>query len=286
MDIGISFNPRAYGGEKMYKILSEAGFKAIDFGMANVALDPYYNLPEEEWIEYTKRQRKQIEDLGMYVNQVHGPWKYPPRDGTPEERDELFGKICITLHAAQVIGAKYMVIHPIMPFGAETMPPEKKDENYAINMEFFRRVCDEAGKRDIIVCLENMPMVGFGIARPREIYEFIKDMNHPNMKMCLDTGHATFFKDVDLVSDILKYGDVIKTLHIHDNKGVLDDHTYPYFGDIDWDGIAKSLKAVGYDGVFNLETDNPSRKLPLEIQAEIYKLHYHIAQYIVKQITE
>lgn len=283
LDIGISFNKRWCGGDAFYKILSDIGYKAIDLDCCNTEKEIYYTAPVDEAIAYAKEERKKLAELGMYVNQVHGPWKYPPCDATVEDREVLFGKCVRAIIATHFLGAKYMVMHPLMPFGAETMPPEKKLENYLISKEFFRRLAGPAKDYGVVVCIENMPMKGYGIAKPTEVAELVNDINDENIKMCLDTGHAVLLDNVNLAEEIYACGDIIKTLHIHDNKGVLDDHTYPYFGIIDWKSVMKALGDIGYCGVVNLETDNPT-KLPPELQAEVYTLYFHIAEYLAKQI--
>ncbi len=285
MDIGVSFNKRTDGGEQFYQIFSDIGYMALDLCIANVEKDEYYLVSTDEAIELARAEKKRLEALGMYVNQVHGPWKYPPRDGTVAERETLFNHCFRNILVTHFVGAKYMVMHPIMPFGAETMPPEKRLENYLINKEFFRRLAGPARDYGVIICIENMPMKEFGIAKPTEVAELVRDLNDENIKMCLDTGHVALLPDTDIVKEIYECGDIIKALHIHDNKSVLDDHTFPYFGDIDWAGVCKALKDIGFDGVFSLETDNPT-KLPVELQKEVYTLYFHIAEYLVKQITE
>ena len=50
------------------------------------------------------------------------------------------------------------------------------------------------------------------------------------------------------------------TLHIHDNDGRSDQHLTPGLGNIDWNGFAKALKDICFNGVLNLEV----KTLPTE----------------------
>ena len=50
-----------------------------------------------------------------------------------------------------------------------------------------------------------------------------------------------------------KYGDRLKTLHIHDNDGTADQHAIPFDGNIDMDRFISKLKELDYYGVLALE---------------------------------
>lgn len=88
--------------------------------------------------------------------------------------------------------------------------------------------------------------------------EFIKEMDHPNLRMCLDTGHAAVFKNGTSPADTVRmWGtDYLRTLHVHDNDGKHDRHWVPHAegGVIDWADFTKALPETGYEGVLSLES--------------------------------
>ena len=281
MDIGMAVDRIDHLDGEIYKDLAKAGYKAIDLGLTEVHRDDFYTMPVDDMIAQAQSLKKQLSELDMYVNQVHGPWKYPPCDKTPADRESLFNKIFRSVLATYILGAKYFVIHPIMPFGADYIPREKWLENRLINKEFFRRICDMARNYNVVICLENMPFKETGISTPTEIADFVREMNDDNLKMCLDTGHLNLFPDLDLAKEVRACGDLIKVLHVHDNHGFYDEHSYPYSGTVNWKKFGKLLKEVGYEGVFSLETNLPDKKrTPKRAKREIYKLYYNVSKKI------
>ena len=67
-------------------------------------------------------------------------------------------------------------------------------------------------------------------------------------------------------------GNHIKALHIADNEGERDQHILPFGrGGVDIASVVTEMKAIGYDGLYNLEIPG-ERKCPLEIRG--FKLDY------------
>ncbi|MBQ8759570.1 MAG: hypothetical protein IJZ20_07740, partial [Clostridia bacterium] len=69
------------------------GFDCIDLNLARTNPDDalcLYFKPEAEFVSILERVRKSAENNGIEISQTHGPWRYPPRDGTKEERDERY----------------------------------------------------------------------------------------------------------------------------------------------------------------------------------------------------
>ena len=71
---------------------------------------------------------------------------------------------------------------------------------------------------------------------------------------CLDLGHAEM-KGLGTSAEemILKLGDRLAALHIHDNDRWHDSHQIPFSMDIDFDKIVAALKKIKYKGYFTLE---------------------------------
>ena len=262
MKIGIEFNLFnsgycRYGDEKYIK-LKEHGFSCIDFNMSSTNTEIYTSSAAEELL---LREKMLAADAGIEINQAHGPWRSPPRDGTLEDRAERMEKMKKSIRFTSLLGCKNWVIHPLMPMGADDMVTGSEKETWDINLRFMRELLITSKEYGVTICLENMPMAKFSMAKPASILSFVEEIGDENLKICLDTGHAAVFDDVSLCDEVRRLGGKIKVLHIHDNKCGKDLHLMPYFGTIDWKAFARSLKDIGYDGVFSLETVAPS-KLP------------------------
>ncbi len=231
--------------------MKEHGYDCLDYqDLVDTDSSYLFELSPAEFENELKLQRKIIESNGLYVSQVHGPWRYPFHDTSEEERAERFEKMSLAIKGTALLGCKYFVIHNIMPTGEKYDDPQNFTD---ANKEFFTRLADVAKECGTVICMENMPFADQPIARPQHLLKFVKELNLPNVKICLDTGHCTCLgiSPADAVRQI--GADYLKVLHIHDNDGTADRHFLPYDGVTDWDDFAKSLIEIGYDGVLSLE---------------------------------
>ena len=73
-----------YGNEK-YKKMKELGFDYADIGIEG----ELNGKTEEEYAASILREKALADEAGVTVWQVHGPWRYPPIDVTPEDREWL-----------------------------------------------------------------------------------------------------------------------------------------------------------------------------------------------------
>ena len=261
MKIGFAINPLLAAenrwGDKRYECLSRLGFDAIDFQMADTDL-PIYAMSDQELSELTAREKQLASDAGVTIFQAHGPWRWPPRDLTDEDRAERMEKMKHSIYISHLLGCKNWIVHPIMPFGIEDLDTENAPKTWEMNVAFMSELLETAKKYDVTICLENMPMVNFSIATPERILEFAELMNDEHFKVCLDTGHVAVFKELSLGDEVRRLGKHIVTFHIHDNDGRRDLHQFPGFGRIDWSDFGRALRDIGYDGSFSLETAPPT----------------------------
>lgn len=119
------------------------------------------------------------------------------------------------------------------------------------------RLADVGKEYGVTVCFENMPMPALSIATPEAVMRFVRTLDHPNFKVCFDTGHCAVFgiSAGDAVRMLGK--DLMRVLHVHDNDGRRDCHWLPYAGVIDWDDFSDALTEIGFDGSMSLETYVP-----------------------------
>lgn len=233
-------------GENRFKYMKEDGFDACDFGLSETESEFYKNP------KLLLEEKRLADEAGVEIFQVHGPWRYPPQDTTEQERAERFEKMRLCLEMTKMLGCKYMVIHPIMPFG----PDDDGDYDvfFKMNVEFFKKLIPHAKENGVIICLENMPMKKLTIAPPKDTADLIYALDSEWVKMCLDTGHS-IIREVQPADALRKYSELITTLHLHDNKGNRDWHYYPFDerGIIDWADFSKALKEVSFKGTLDLE---------------------------------
>ena len=118
MKVGISYNPNSFllrYGDKRFKKIKEFGYSAIDYGTMDTDAE-LYHISEENLIERIRLERNDVEKAGLFVSQVHGPWRYPPKDYDIDDRLERMEKMKKSILITSLLGCKYWVVHPIMPF--------------------------------------------------------------------------------------------------------------------------------------------------------------------------
>lgn len=236
--------------EATYALMREAGFTCADFSGICDIRNAYYTLPLDEAKEMAKKERAAAEKAGVRIHQVHGPW--PTDDTSAEKRAAKLPVMERAIRLTPVFGAKYLIIHPDMPFGWDSEPDPAF--SYETNRELFTALLPIAEEEGVILCIENMPMKAHAISRTKRMYEFVCEINHPNLGMCLDTGHANVFSD-DCGEAVHMIAPVLRTLHVHDNMGDKDAHLLPFNGTVDWESFTTALREVGFDGVLSMEAN-------------------------------
>ena len=256
MKLGIAGAVYSRLKETRYQQMKEHGYSYCDLGLQNTDL-PLYHCSEEELAVLISTEKKLAEDAGIGFYQVHGPWRYPPQDATPEDQEERKEKLRRALLAAKLLGAKYMVIHPIYPFGVQGMvEPELV---FQMNVDFFRDLIPAAKAYGVGIAIENMPHPEFPVAAPEMTLKLVEALDDPAVQICLDTGHSAVV-GVQPAEAVRLFGNRLKVLHVHDFNAC-GDHRIPYTGTVDWEDFAAALKETNFSGVFSLETRAPNAKL-------------------------
>ena len=257
MKIGIGpYYLRRYGNDAGASLMAEHGYEYIDFDLTDTDSE-YYTAKEEFFFTTVNKIRRTLSENGIKINQIHGPWRYPPNDATEDDRAALFGKMAKAVAIAKHLGAKYMAVHPLMPYGVNK--PDNPDEVYEINKRYYKALADVSGKLGVTVCLENMPHPNFPLASTESILKLIEDIGSPHLKLCFDTGHANVTGE-SIGNSVRAAGKNLKIVHVHDNMGDKDSHLPPYEGTVDFGEFVEALYDIGFDGVMNLETS--PQKLP------------------------
>lgn len=103
----------------------------------------------------------------------------------------------------------------------------------------------------------------FGSVIP-DLLEVIDAVGMGNFGICLDTGH-TNLQGIPVDEALRQCGDRLIATHMNDNHGHADEHIEPLRGTLDWPAAVAALRAIGYEGIFNLEI-GPLRGQPIEAQ--------------------
>ena len=264
-------------GDKPYITLKEHGFSAVDFSLADT--DSVFYTDSDNSKRLLTYHRNLADASDIKIHQVHGPWKSLDQGATPETAVVLFEQMKKSIEMTAFLGAEYFVIHPIFANGHNDADKPEAKMTWETNLKFMRSLIPIAKDNGVTICLENMPFRLFSISKPSDVYRMVTEIDDDNFKMCLDTGHASVF-GFSPAEAFRECGEIIRTLHVHDNKYKMDLHLTPYFGDIDWMDFGKALKESLFNGVFSLEV-TPPYYMPTDLFNEWGRLLCSIADSIV-----
>lgn len=275
--------------EECVRGIHDAGFRYIDFGVANREF-----LYDGDWRDRTKKLMDYAESLGMTFVQMHSPDCINPLD--PARQDELVEITVRSIEIAAMMGIPQTVVH----FGGRE--GLSKNEFYKENLAFYRRLFPAMERTGVNVLVENsprahMPQDCFCLATGEELADFLGFAHHPLLHAVWDTGHGNL--DGPQYESILALGSELYGLHVHDNGGYADEHALPLTGTVSFDGLMHGLLDIGYKGYFTFEAvrildykngqaprrrfeaDRRLRHPDLAIQLEAEKLLYAIGRHIL-----
>ena len=253
----------AYGIERGIELIAKAGFESLDYSLWDPGDQGILTEPDEVIAERFTKIRKKADECGVYFQQIHAP--SPSWCGDPERDEKLLAGTIKSIMAAGILGAKYAVVHP--PVIRENKYGSHTAENRVINMEYYPKLLPAMRKWNVKTAIENMfnwdsdkgrncPTCCSGTAELIDHVDTLNEVAGEEMfVVCLDTGHCNLSGDAPLPDMVRALGSRLKTLHIHDNYGIHDEHMPPGFGNIDWDAFMEALRDINYTGDFVYESD-------------------------------
>jgi len=124
-------------------------------------------------------------------------------------------------------------------------------------------LAEYAGQRHIKLSIEHFP--GRALPTIATTLDFVRAINHPNLYLLLDIGHAQMSHE-DIPSAIDEAGSLLGYVHLDDNDGVGDLHWALLDGVMTADVLRdtfSALRGIGYAGGVSLEL-NPLLPDPLD----------------------
>jgi sugar phosphate isomerase/epimerase len=87
--------------------------------------------------------------------------------------------------------------------------------------------------------LENTPNE---LSAPEKLVELIRTLHYDDIGVCLDLGHAHLGPGVEAAIEMLN--PLIRSVHVHDNHGLKDEHLWPGEGSIDFHRAMELLRTA------------------------------------------
>ena len=225
------------------------GIRASGFSMVEVVFSPShldYKNPAA-----VREVALRLDALGMEAYSFHAPFAGDIDISSPDlaMREFALDEILRAVEAASVLGVHYFVIHP-GPENADIPSREERMlriENVVSVLDRVAQRCADVGIRCV---LENkLPHLLFGSSS--DIVWILGGLATMEVGACLDTGHA--FLAGELYPLVYKLAPHLRMLHVHDNRGHLDEHLPPGDGRIDWGTLVRELAQVNFRGAMIME---------------------------------
>ena len=187
-----------------------------------------------EWRAFDKEYKAALADVPGPLS-LHGPFM-DLVSGSPDERINMvaYGRYEHVIRIAASLGAHQVVFHA--NYIGLLHNELYRQGWHQRNVDFWSPLGDYAKAYEVVVAIENMWEF-----EPTIIGNLLRELDHPNLKSCIDVGHANLFSDPDVVfSDWLEtLAPWVIELHMNNNNGVMDEH----YG-FDWDQGVLNYEAL------------------------------------------
>lgn len=256
---------RRFGPEVSLKILADAGFESCDYSLTDKSANwndvRLGDATSPEFKAYFENIANIAKKYNIEIGMTHAPYCMV-FSSSHEEYAQTQEHTIRAIYATKLLNCPYIVVHPVMhPDFNNGKNPERALQ---ANLDYFKGLVPALKETGVIACIENLywgkrtdPKTPNSCTTPEQLIKIIDTLNElygPHFAACLDTGHATISGE-NAIEFVEKLGKRLRTLHIQDNFGVLDNHVVPGRGVIDWKAFMKTFRESGYEGTFNFEVD-------------------------------
>lgn len=201
---------------------------------------------------------------------IHGPFFGLDLSNPDREIRAIIQKRFLKgVEIAEALGATQMVVHSPFTFWHTLNYSNYADIRRSIfdaSAECLRPVLDRAGEAGCMIVLENIDD-----AAPSDRVDLAREIDHPNLKVSIDTGHAELahgqYKAPPVVDYIAAAGAMLDHVHLQDADGYADRHWHPGEGRILWAPVFAALKALPTEP-----------RLVLEVRSELHRLPQTVAK--------
>lgn len=186
----------------------QLGVELQDFAKPNLELGEIARLVE--------KYKQVLQDFTLPLA-MHGPYlDLKPLSPDDQIKNVTYAKYKRTIEIASELNVDTLVLHSqINPW----LNLHDKTFYHQAYREFFKSVLIEAGGFDGTIVLENIFEND-----PQQLKLLIDGIDLPNIKVCLDIGHAQIHNHTKLNDWIQTLGNTIHYVHVHTNNRIHDLH--------------------------------------------------------------
>jgi len=275
-----------YGGkvsiEDSIALLRGIGFRDLEIAGGQLVDDMVAPPPAKTLLGRLRPLRVSLEDAGMVVWQLHGPYGacdlVADSERTRRQHVDAYKR---WIDIALMVGAKSLVIHI---GGRNDLCPGKGPEAILEkNAESLASLAQHVGDADLKLAIENLMSHNLELpevfnrvgGRISDLKELVGRVGSDSLGLCLDTGHANV-EHLDIPDAIKECGELLVATHIQESNRVYDMHMLPFSlraskSGMDWFRIFTAFKGINYPRPLIGECANTSGDLPQELVSRYLK---------------
>lgn len=230
--------------EQIFDVMRKYDFSGIEIAPSRTWENPYEQT-NEELEKFKESMNKKNLEVTAFQSLLFGHPEMTVFTSEQSRRDTLeYLKKCIIL--GNRVGAKSLVFGSPKNRLIGNMPPDTVRE---ISHAFFGELGDFASDKNISICIEANPTIYGGdfICTTQEAVEFVRELDHPNVKINIDLG--TIIANSENVEETLKEA-LPYAHHFHISEPYLEP--IKQIEDLHR-GIARELNGFGYNRTVSIE---------------------------------
>lgn len=180
---------------------------------------------------------------------MHGPvLEASLASADAREREAALAEAERALHIARRIPFRNLIVHLGRP-RAEGVAGGTNRDAAKRSLEALAAAAEPLGVRIAVEIIPN------DLSRASSLAQLLdRDIEQPNVGICLDAGHARLDHPGGDVADAVELvSGHLFAVDLHDNRGRSDDHLVPFEGAVDWPSTLTTMQKVGYDGALTFE---------------------------------
>ena len=198
------------------------------------------------------RRALESSTLRVHVTGAYGPTRDLTHD-EPTYRQEGLRYIADTLALCELWGARLLVGPCYSAVGKRRhVPPEQREREWERAVGGLRRAGAMAADHGVVLAVEPLNRFETDLVNTAEqLVRLLRDVGHPAVKGHLDTFHMNI-EEKDVADAVRLVGaDLVYVDASESDRGT------PGSGQVDWNGLASALRAVGYSGDCVIESFTP-----------------------------
>lgn len=264
-----------------------AGYRVMDIDFCSGIARDDYELKRDNWESWVDELGEAAAKSGVSFSQSHPPF-YNMLDPAFPQRDLYEELIRRAIIASGRLGVKWMAMHA----GTAVTENRSPSASRSGNAEYFLPLLENASAYGMGIAIENMQEeLAESRMRPRrrftanveELCGFVDSLAADNAGVTWDFGHG-HITGHDPYKSLVTIGKRLKAVHVHDNLGLYDDHTLPFWGTLDWNAAMQGLKDIGYAGDFTYELARYTIRTPESLIGDMLALSYKTGQYLLSLV--